>query len=83
MKVNKNNDMEKIPVNFRIRKKYMDTFQKACKLTGVTMTSVIESLIFSWLKEFGDMLDQEKEIDKLTGKIQDYSKINEVEDSSE
>ncbi len=74
MKNKPENYNEKILVNFRIRKHYHRTFQKACQYQGVAMSHIIESLIFKYLKEFDANLTQpqfDKELLELIG-----SKLN-------
>lgn len=72
---------ESIPrklVSFRIKEPYFRTFKKACELSELRMSTVIESLMFSWLKTYGDSLHEEEEIEKLIGEV--YENSNKIKD---
>ena len=68
--------MNKTLASFRLKSAYLKTFKKACELSEVSMTSVLESLIFQYLKDFDHIMKEEEDVDKLVDRISDYVKKN-------
>ncbi len=61
--------IEKEVVSFRLKSNYLKTFRKACEVSGVRMSSIIESLMFRYLKELDQIMKEEEEMMSITERL--------------
>lgn len=62
---------KKILANFRLRSDYYKPFKKACEISGDSMTSIIEGLIFSYIESMSEILHKQMQKEKIIKIIDD------------
>ncbi len=83
--------VKKEVVSFRLKSNYIKTFRKACEVSGVKMSSIIESLMFRYLKELDQIMKEEDNMMSITERLErkvssdlkEFDEEMKVEDYSE